>query len=515
VDAETLRRWMLAEGLWSRERRRRRHRRRRDRKLRESVGESLSSVQKYDIPLVQATTPSLEALKAFSLGIRAAESNGPSAALSFYQRAIEFDPNFAVAYLGLGIQYHNLGELELANENYQKAYDLSGQVSDWEKYTISAHYYNNLTGEVGKANQIYEQYAQAYPRNYSPHSNLGLDYSALGQYDKALAEFQEAAHLNPDSVASYINLVYGYCRLNRFGEAKAAYQVAMSRKLDHPYLHSNRYGVAFLEGDVEEMQRQVGWAAGKIGTEDRLLSYQSDTEAFSGHLGKARELSRLAVDSARRAGAKETPAEWAMDAALREAEFSNAAQARTATAAALALASTRDVQVLAAVALARVGDSDRAQKMADELQEQNPLNTKIVGYWLPSIRAAMEISHKNPAKAIEILRVAAPYELGNPDPQPMGGATMYPVYLQGHAYPLLHQGSAAAAEFQKILDHRGVVVNGPLGALARLGLARAYALQGDTVKARAAYQDFLTLWKDADPDIPILIAAKAEYAKLK
>ena len=484
-------------------------------KLRENVGESLSSVQRYDTPLAQATTPSLEALKAYSLGRRAAQTKGPTAALPLYQHAIELDPNFALAYQSLGNQYWNLQEYELANENYQKAYDLSGRVSENEKYAISSLYYSFATGELQKADQTYELWSQAYPRSYAPHNNLGVNYSALGQYDKAVTEYLESSRLNPDSGTPYANLVADYGRLNRLGEAKAAYQLATSRKLEYPSLHSNRYGVAFLEGDVEEMQRQADWATGNPEAQGILLSAQSDTESFSGRLGKARELSKRAVDSARRASEKETAAEWEMNAALREAEFSNTAQARSATAAALALASTRNVQILAALALARAGDSNGTQKMADELQKQNPLNTKINGYFLPAIRAAVEINRKNPAKAIEILQVAAPYELGNPDPDPVVGAMMYPVYERGQAYLLLHQGSAAAAEFQKFLDHRGVVVNCPLGALARLGLARAYAMQGDAAKAKAAYQDFLTLWKDADPDIPILIAAKAEYAKLQ
>jgi eukaryotic-like serine/threonine-protein kinase len=484
-------------------------------KLRENVGESLSSVQRYDTPLAQATTPSLEALKAYSLGRRAAQTKGPTAALPLYQHAIELDPNFALAYQSLGNQYWNLQEYELANENYQKAYDLSGRVSENEKYAISSLYYSFATGALQKADQTYELWSQAYPRTSAPHNNLGVNYSALGQYDKAVTEYLESSRLNPDSGTPYANLVADYGRLNRLGEAKAAYQLATSRKLEYPSLHSNRYGVAFLEGDVEEMQRQADWATGNPEAEGILLSAQSDTESFSGRLGKARELSQRAVDSARRASEKETAAEWEMNAALREAEFSNTAQARSATAAALALASTRNVQILAALALARAGDSNGTQKMADELQKQNPLNTKINGYFLPTIRAAVEINRKNPAKAIEILQVAAPYELGNPDPDPVVGAMMYPVYERGQAYLLLHQGSAAAAEFQKFLDHRGVVVNCPLGALARLGLARAYAMQGDAAKAKAAYQDFLTLWKDADPDIPILIAAKAEYAKLQ
>jgi eukaryotic-like serine/threonine-protein kinase len=484
-------------------------------KLRENIGESLSSVQEYDIPLAQATTPSLEALKAYSLALRAEQTKGPTAALPLYQRAIELDPNFALPCLGLGNVYETLGELEMANENYQKAYDLSGHVSDGEKYAISGLYHSYATGELQKADQAYELWSQAYPRNYAARNNLGVNYAAIGQYEKALVEIQEASHLNPDSAVPYAILIADYSRLNRLGEAKAAYQVAISRKLDNPYLHSFRYGVAFLEGDAEEMQRQVDWATGKSGAEDVLLSYQSDTEAFSGHLGKARGLSRQAMDSARRAGETETQAEWGTNAALREAEFGNTAQARSETAAALALASTRDVQILAAIALARAGDFDRAQMMVDNLQKQNPLHTMINGYFLPTIRAAIEINRKNPAKAIEILQVAVPYELGNADPDPVVGAMMYPVYVRGQAYLLLHQGSAAAAEFQKFLDHRGVVVNCPLGALARLGLARAYALQGDTVETRAAYQDFLALWKDADPDIPILKQARAEYAKLR
>ena len=484
-------------------------------KLRENVGESLSSVQRYETPLAQATTPSLEALKAYSLGRMAAQTKGPTAALPLYQHAIELDPNFAIAYQNLGTQYRNLDEYELASENYQKAYDLRGRASEDEKYAISSVYYSFTTGELQKANQAYELWSQAYPRNYAPHNNLGVNYSALGQYDKAVTEYLESSRLNPDSGTLWANLVADYSRLNRLREAKAAYQLAMSRKLEYPALHSNRYGVAFLEGDVEEMQRQADLATGNPEAEGILLSAQSDTEAFSGRLGNARELSQRAVDSTRRASEKETAAEWEMNAALREAEFGNASQARKQTAAALALASTRDVRILAALALARAGDSDRAQKMADELQTQNPLNTKINGYFLPAIRAAVEMNRKNPAKAIEILQVAAPYELGNPEPQPVVGAMMYPVYVRGQAYLLLHQGNAAAAEFQKFLDHRGVVVNCPLDALARLGLARAYAMQGDAAKAKAAYQDFLILWKNADPDIPILIAAKAEYAKLQ
>ena len=483
--------------------------------LRKNLGESLSSIQKFDTPLAQATTPSLEALKLYSLGIKALSEKGDTAAIPFYKRAIDLDPNFALAYTGLAVAYGNLRETASAQENYQKAYDLRNRVSVREDYVISAFYYNDVTGEIEKANQTYELYSQAYPRVWTPRNNLGSNFAALGQWEKALSETLEANRLNPDSGIPYGNLVEYYCRLNRFGEAKAIYQRASAHNLDVPDLHIYRYGVAFLEGDAQEMQHQADWFAGKLGLEDISLSFQSDTEAFSGHLAKARELSQRALDSAQRADEKETAAKRELNDALREAEFGNLAQARSQTSGALALSSARSVRILAALVLARTGDTDRAQKMADELQMQNPLNTKINVYWEPVIRAAIEISRKNPGKAIEILQATVPYELGVPGPLPGIGALLYPAYLRGRADLMLREGSAAAGEFQKFLDNRSMVINSPLGPLARLELARAYAMQHDTAKAKAAYQDFLTLWKDADPDIPILKQAKVEYAKLQ
>ena len=480
-------------------------------KLREKVGESLSTIQKYGTPIEEATTPSLEALKAYSLGRKTLQQKGNTPAILLYKQAIELDPNFAAAYASLGASYSNRGESRLARENIQKAYDLRQRVSEREKFRISTLYYNLVTGELEKSNQVCELWAQAYPRDYLPPGYLGLDYSYLGQYERAVTETLEALRLNPDNGIVYGNLIQFYAYLNRFDEAKAAYQQAMAHKVES--LHTILYGVAFLQGDIAEMQRQVAWITGKPG-ESFLLSYQSDTEAFSGHLRKALELSRHAVESARRADEKETPSEFQMNGALREAEFGNAAQARNETTAALAQASTGDVQILAALALARAGDSARAQKMADELEKQNPVNTLIVGYWLPTIRAAIEINRNNPAKAVELLQAANFYELGTPLPSPEFGAFLYPAYVRGEAYLLLHKGNEAGAEFRKFLDHRGLVANCPLAPLAHLGLARAYALQGDAVKARAAYNDFLALWKDADPDIPILKEAKAEYAKL-
>jgi eukaryotic-like serine/threonine-protein kinase len=482
--------------------------------LREKVGESLSTIQKYSTPIEEVTTPSLEALKAYSLGRKALQQKGNTAATLFYKRAIELDPNFAMAYASLGSSYSNLGETGLASENIQKAYDLRDRVSEREKFRISNVYYTLVTGELEKANQVCELWAQAYPRDYLPPSYLGLNYSYLGQYERAVTETLEALRLNADISIDYDNLIQFYAYLNRFDEAKEAYQQAMAHKLELPGVYTTLYGVAFLQDDIAEMQRQVARATGKPG-ENRILSYQSDTEAFSGHLGKARDFSRRAIESAKRADRKETAAGWQMNAALREAEFGNMAQARDETAAALVLASTREEHILAALALARAGDSAQAQRMADELEKQNTVNTVIVSYWLPTIRAAVEINRNNPAKAVELLQSATFYELGTPLPEAEFGGFLYPAYVRGEAYLLLHKGNEAGAEFQKFLDHRGLVANCPLASLAHLGLGRAFALQGDTVKAKAAYQDFLTLWKDADADIPILIVSKAEYTKLQ
>ena len=485
-------------------------------RLRENVGESIESIQKYDVPLAQATTPSLDALKAFTLGADEADRKGPAAGIPYFQQAIELDPNFATAYRGLGVAHRNLGEAALAKANFKKAYDLRDRVSEREKLAISAFYLKNVTGEVEKANEIYEMWEQEYPREFLPHAYAGNVYTYLGQYDKARVEYLEAIRLNPDNPVAYASLVATYCRLNRFEEAKSTYRDAIARKFEFSFLHIFRYGVAFVEGDVAEMNRQLEWSRGKPGVEDVLLSDESDTQAFSGHLEKAMQFSRRAADSAFRGTENETGAEYQLNAALREAEFGYNGQSQNETNKALASASTQNVNLLAALALARAGDSARAEKMADVIEKQNTLNTLIMSYWLPTIRAAIEIDRKNPFKAIEILQAATPYELGVPEPNvTCGNATLYPVYVRGSAYLLLRNGSAAAAEFEKFLDHRGVVLNCPFAALARLGLGRAYALQGDTTKAKSAYQDFLALWKDADPDIPILKQAKAEYAKLQ
>jgi eukaryotic-like serine/threonine-protein kinase len=483
--------------------------------LREKVGESLSTIEKYDTPIKEATTPSLEALKAYSLGIKTRSLQGDSAAIPLFRRAIELDPNFAMAFARLGISYMNSGQPGLANENFRTAYGLRERVSEREKVTISAYYFTWVTGELERSNQNYELWIQTYPRDDVPHNNLGVNYGYQGQHEKGLAEFLESVRLNPEESAySRSNVVSYYCLLNRLEEAKLAYQQAIAHKAEIWYLHESRFAVAFMEGDHAEMDRQVAWAVGKPGIEDGFFSHQSDAEAFSGHLAKAREFSRRAVESAQRASEAETAADHQMNAALREVEFGDGSRSRSQTTSALARSSTTNVRILAALALARAGDSDRAQKMTDDLQKESPLNTMINGYWVPTIRAAVELNRNSPSKAIQVLEAVAPYELGNPVPAPEFGGMLYPVYLRGQAYLMLRQGGAAAAEFQKYVEHRSVVNSCPLGALARLGLARAYVLQGNIAKAKTAYQDFLTLWNDADRDIPIFIAAKSEYANL-
>ncbi len=480
--------------------------------IRGKLGESLASVQKFDVP-VEATTTSLEALKDYSMGITTGRTKGDAAAIPFMKRALELDPNFAAAYAGLGVEYSNLGQASLSAENVKKAYALRDRVSEHEKYRIAALYYSNVTGDLEQAIQVYELWAKSYPQDMVPPGTLGSIYSEFGQFDKSVAETQEASRLEPNAVFAYANLALDYLALNRPDDAKKAIEQAQQRKLDADFLHWTIYQVAFFKGDAPEMERQVAWAAGKPGSEDILLSFQSDTEAYYGRLAKARDFSRRAVDSAVRDESKETAALWQVNAALREAEFGNPAAAKRGVEAALALAPGRDVKLFAALALARIGEAASAKAIVEELEKNEPSNTILKVYWLPTIKSAIALSANNSAQAVMFLEAAAPYELGIP-PQLQSG-TMYPVYIRGLAQLAGHNGAAAATEFQKFLDHRGITLNYPLGALAHLGLARAYALSGDTAKAKAAYDDFFALWKDADADVPIVVAAKSEYAKLK
>jgi len=480
--------------------------------LRGKLGESLSSVQKYATPVEEATTPSLEALKALSLGVKTFYAKGHTAALPFFNRAVELDPNFAMAYAWMSGVCRDLNELGRAAEYARKAYESREKVSERERFWIEEIYYINVTGELEKAAQTDELWQQTYPRDDLPYIRLGFISAVLGNLEKSLEEWREALRVDPDKGLNYFGVGYAYLNLNRLDEAEAEFKQAQERKLGNIYLLQNCYALAFLKGDVAQMAQLVSAAMGKPGSEDLLLAAQADTEGWYGKLKNAHELTGRAMDSAQRNDAKESAAAYQAAAALREVESGNREQARAEAKAAVKLAPNRDVRAIAALALARAGDTAGAEKLAAELDKTFPLDTLVQRYWLPTIRAGVALERQDPNRAIELLKVASTIELGLPTNI---NAYLCPVYVRGEAYLMLHDGNRAAAEFQKFIDHRGLVANFPWGALARLGLARAYALQGDTAKARAAYQGFLTLWKDADLDIPILKEAKAEYANLK
>ncbi len=481
--------------------------------IRNKLGESLASVQKFSTPIEEATTFSLEALKAYSIGRKVFFESGDATAVPYYERAVELDPNFAMAYTALAVSYSNLGQNTRASDNSKKAFDLRARVSERERYRISARYYTDVTGELEKASQTYELWKQSYPRDLLPPGNLGDIYMRLGQWEKALRETQDTGRLEPNSAVFNANQAQIQLALNRSEEARTTVEQALARKLSSHDLHLSVYATAFLRGDQDGMQQQLAWAAGRAGEEDWLLSAQSDTEAYFGRLTRAREFSQRAISSATHAETKEAAALWQVNDALREAEFGNSGQARQNAQAALALVPGRDVRSLVGLALARAGENAQAHKLAENLNKEFPTHTIIQGYWLPCIGAAIEINAKKPANALQILQRAAPYELGQSQPFQLG--MLYPIYLRGQAHLLALQGKEAAADFQRMMEHRGIVLNFPLGALARLGLARSYTLQGEVEKARAAYQDFLILWRDADADVPIMKEAKAEYAKLQ
>ena len=484
--------------------------------MRNKLGESLSTVQKFDTPLEQATTPSLEALKALSSGNKVLYATGSAAAIPFFKRAIELDPNFALAYAWVGRMYGDVGESGVAADYSQKAYELRERTSEPEKFFISAHFHIAVTGNMEKAAQTCELWIQAYPRAEIPRTLLGgIILPVLGQYEKGVEEGTNAIRVSPDFPISYSVLMLNYIALNRLDEAKSTYAQVVERKLNHPYFHIDLYGIAFLQNEAAVMAQQVAWSAGKPGAEDALLSLEADTAAYSGGLRDAREFSRRAMDSAEQAEEKETAATYSALSSLREALFGNADEARRRAASAMNHSTGRDVQYGAALALAFAGDDGRARTLTDDLGKSFAEDTIVQFNYVPTLRAKVAVNRGNPYEALENRRAATPYELGQTTSSTYGWTALYPVFVRGEAYLAAHQGSKAATEFQKILDHRGIVLNNPIGALAHLQIGRAYAMQGDTAKARTAYQDFLTLWKDADPDIPILKQAEAEYAKLQ
>ena len=491
--------------------------------IRSKLGESLASVQKYDVPPEDVTTASFEALKAYSLGYRTMiAKNDYPAAIPLFQQAVSLDPNFAMAYARLGINLYNLDEPARAAESLQKAYDLRERLSEREKLYIAASHDAMATGNMEAARKTYELWEQLYPRDQFAVGNLGVVYTFLGEYDKALAAIQEAWKLNPGNALVFSNIVVTYLHLNRLDEAKATALKANALHLNSKFLHAHLYMVDFAQHDTAGMEKEAAELIGKPGWEDLMFYYQSDTAAYNGHFSQARELTRRAADSAQRADKKETAAAYEAEAAVREALVGNLALAKRQANNALALSNGKEVVALSAAALGLAGDSAQSARLAHDLNSRFPQDTIVQSNLLPTIHLASLLRGGDASKVTEALAIAMPYELGETSQSVT--FCLYPAYLRGEAFLAANQGTAAAAEFQKILDHPGVVQNEPIGALARLGVARANALQSRTsqgadadaarIRALAAYKDFLRFWKDADRDVPILKQVKAENAKL-
>jgi len=478
-------------------------------KFRTRVGESLATVEKHDRPLAEATTPSLEALKAYSA---AEKLHGPPA-LPLYQHALEVDPKFAMAYASLGMLYGQLGESDLSAESIMKAYELRDRASDSEKFFLAFSYDFRVTGNLERAQQTCELWALTYPRDARPPGLLQIIYDISGKYERAVEEGKKTIELDPDFAISYADLAFSYQNLDRLPEAENTLQRAFERKLAFPDFFVMRFAIAFLRADQAGMELVTAQA--KSTAEDLIADNQAFALAYSGHLQKASRMSQHAVDLARQAAQRESAALYETGAALQEAFAGNAREARRNATSALELSKDREVEYGAAFALSLAGDASRSRTLADDLERRFGEDTSVRFNYIPALRALEALDHNEPSKAIELLQIAVPYELGTPRSTIHGyfGA-LYPAYVRGEAYLAAHQGASAAAEFQKILDHRGIVVSDPIGAIARLQLARALASSGDKTKAKTAYRDFLTLWKDADPGIPILKQAKAEYAKL-
>jgi eukaryotic-like serine/threonine-protein kinase len=488
-------------------------------RFRSRVGESLTTVKKYDIPLAEATTPSLEALKAYSEGWQVSFSSGSAAALPFFKRAIEIDPNFASAYAALGRMYGDIGESVLSAVNTSRAYQLRDRASDQERFFISLTYDLQVTGNLEKAQQTCELWMQTYPRAWLPHALLaGGVYPSIGKREESVEEAKIALGIDPDFSIGYSLLADSYLALERTAEAERTLQRASERKLDIPDFYVQRYVIAFLKDDKTGMEREAALAREKPGVDDWMSNAEAFVSAYSGHLKEARKMSERAVDLARKAERRDTEALYEADAAMREALFGNTLAARQRAGAAVELSKSRDVEYGAAFALALAGDSSRSQGLTEDLARRFPEDTIVRFTYVPTIRALVALKHSQPSKAIELLQTTISYEGGTPIEGGseffLGAGTLYPAYVRGLAYLATRQGAEAAAEFQKILDHRGIVICDPIGALAHLQLGRAYALLVDKSKANSVYQDFLTLWKDADPDFPILKQAKAEYANL-
>jgi predicted Zn-dependent protease len=493
-------------------------------KLRSGLGESLATVQRFDVPLEQATTSSLEALKAYSLGQKADREKGPGAALPYNQRAIQLDPNFAMGYLAVGGEYFSLAEPARASEYLTRAFQLRDHASEREKLQLTANYYLNVTGELPKAGQAYQEIIDNYPKSASAPLNLGVVYAEQGQYDKSAELTREELKLNAENVAPYDNLANTYLALQRFDEARQTLRNAQEKKLDDYITRDALYALAFFASDAPAMAEQQQWFAGKP-EENYGLALASDTEGYAGRAGKARDLAERATESAIHADSRETGGIWQENSALREAAYGNSVEARREAEAGLKLApASQGIRSEAALTFAMTGDTARAESLAKDLNTQYPLDTQEQSLWLPAIRAQLALGQKTPAAALTALQASSSIELGQIT-FVSNLSCLYHVYLRGEAYLAAGQGSEASTEFQKIIDHNGLVWNCWTGTLAHLGVARANALQvknsqgadsdAARVRALAAYKEFLALWKDADPDVPILKQAQAEFTRLQ
>ena len=477
--------------------------------IRGKLGESLASIQKYNTPITEASTSSLEALKDYSLGLQARANKGEAQSVPFFKQAIALDPNFAMAYANLGQVEANLGERQVGADYTKKAYDLRDRASEVERFYIDSHFFENVNGDLDKTIPVYQLWIETYPRDTIPRNNLGVAYQQLGLWDKALSQGLEALRMGPDESIYSIQVGVSYLALGRLDECKATLQGAISRKIDVPWFHRVLYYAAFVQNDAAEMERQLALMASSSPDAAAFAIWlRGDSEAYVGHLKKAQELFQRASAAFETAGGKESASAVLADQAFIEAQMEDAAAAKRDAAAALAMEASFSTRMQVAYVLARAGDIARAESMAAELSKARPSATLANKYDLPVIGATIDLDRGNPAKAVDTLRDVVPYDLGFKQ-------RLLSTYTRGRALLANHQGNDAAAEFQKVSDHSGIVQNGFVGALARLGLARAYALQGDSAKAKVAYQDFFALWKDADPDIPILKQAKTEYARLK
>jgi eukaryotic-like serine/threonine-protein kinase len=484
--------------------------------IRNKLGESLSTVRRFDTPLQQATTPSLEALKAFSSGIEVISTEGSKAAIPFFQHAIELDPNFALAYAYLGIMENDILEPSKAVEYERRAYELRERTSQVEKYEVTATYEKDVTGNIERAIDACELWIQAYPRAAQPYTLLaGAILPVVGQYERAAADAADAMRLSPGFPIAYAQRMFDEIALNHLDAAQAAYAQALQRKLDNPLLDIALYQIAFLEKDTAGMARLAAKNGGNQGFDHQLLYLQADTAAYFGHLKEARQLANRAIEAARNGGETDAPVIYEATSGLREAWFGNLDEARRRATAVSRDLQPRDVTYFAGLTFAYSREPARAEKLADDLAKRFPKDTIVQFNYLPTLRAKIALDKGNAPEAIEDLRVTAPHELGLSTQSPFTWTGMYPVFVRGEAYLAARRGREAAAEFRKLLDHSGIVMNQPIGPLARLGLARAYALEGDANNARAAYADFLRLWQSADPDIPVLKQAKAESASLQ